>query len=151
VACRLDIFCHWTRDMAINPKAKSIHCPSTSDQSENFSFSWDSKKPQTLPGTAYLFQARVQVYFNSSEPFLATPVAEVVMLYSICGMAVWLSPTRWRITLYKSCTVCIQLEVCHVLRGEKLEGMSANCVCLQFWQLGHPACTHVQCRCITIS
>ena len=35
-----------------------------------------------VAGTAYLFQARVQVYFHSSEPFLTTPVAEVVMLYT---------------------------------------------------------------------
>ena len=37
-------------------------------------------------------------------------------------------PDRWRIALYKSSTVRIQLEVHCVLRGEKLEGMSANCV-----------------------
>jgi len=65
--------CLWTRDMAINSKAKSNHHPSASDQSENDSFSLDSKKPQTLPGTAYLFQARVRVNFNSSEPFSRHP------------------------------------------------------------------------------
>ena len=71
-----------TRDMAINSKTKSNHHPRASDCSKNVSFSLDSKKPQTLPGTAYLFQVRVWVYFDSSEPFLATPVAEAVKLYT---------------------------------------------------------------------
>jgi len=35
--------CLWTRDMAINSKAKSIHHPSAIDQNENVSFSLDSK------------------------------------------------------------------------------------------------------------
>jgi len=68
-----------TRDTTNNSKAKSNHHPSASDHSENISFSLDSKKPQTLPGTAYLFRTRVQVYFSTSEPFLTNPFAEVVV------------------------------------------------------------------------